>query len=305
MEVATLSEAVVAGDRRALARAISAVEDGDPAPLVTALHAHGGNARTIGVTGAPGTGKSTLTDRLVADARSRGESVAVLAIDPSSPFTGGAVLGDRIRMQDHVGDSGVYIRSMSTRGALGGLAAAAGAAMVVLDAAGFDLLFIETVGVGQSEVDVIELVETTVVVTAPGFGDGIQAAKAGVLEIGDVFAVNKADLPGSDAVVRDLLQMLELGSHDSWRPPVLAVSSVEGTGIEELREALDAHRAHLDSPAGEDAGRRRVERLIRRAMFSRAASAVSAVPITDGIVDDVLARRLDPWTAAGRLAQSD
>lgn len=302
MDVATLSEKVLVGDRRALARAISAVEDGDPSALVALLHPHGGRARVVGVTGAPGTGKSTLTDRLVTDARSRGETVAVLAVDPSSPFTGGAVLGDRVRMQDHVSDRGVYIRSMSSRGALGGLAAAAGATLVVLDAAGFDLILVETVGVGQSEVDVIELVGTTVVVTAPGFGDGIQAAKAGVLEIGDVFVVNKADQPGSDVVVRDLLQMLEMGSHASWDPPVVTTSATTGDGIDELRRAIDDHGAYLEGPDGAGSVSLRTERLIRRAVLQGLAADVARRPIPEELVERVLSREIDPWAAAAQLS---
>lgn len=301
MDTAALSDLVVSGDRRALARAISVVEDQDPAELVAALHPRGGAARIVGITGAPGSGKSTLTDRLVTDGRTRGEKVAVLAIDPSSPFTGGAVLGDRVRMQDHVSDRGVYIRSMSTRGALGGIAAAAGAAIVVLDAAGFDLVFVETVGVGQSEVDVIELVETTVVVAAPGFGDGIQAAKAGVLEIGDVFCVNKADLPGADAVARDLLQMLELGSRGSWDPPVVQVSATTGMGVGDLRAAIDDHGSHIVSPAGEGAAAARVERTIRRAMLARTEAVVAGIDVPADLVDRVLSRQVDPWTAAAQL----
>ena len=301
MDPAELSDLVLSGDRRALARAISVVEDRDPAGLVASLHPRGGTARTVGITGAPGSGKSTLTDRLVGHARSRDETVAVLAIDPSSPFTGGAVLGDRVRMQDHVSDRGVYIRSMSTRGALGGIAAAAGAALVVLDAAGFDLVIVETVGVGQSEVDVIELVETTVVVTSPGFGDGIQAAKAGVLEIGDVFCVNKADLPGADAVVRDLVQMLELGGRRSWEPRVIRTSAATGTGVADLRAAIDDHGDHVRSPAGEEARRARTERMIRRAMLANTEATVAATSVPAGLVDRVVAREIDPWAAAAQL----
>jgi LAO/AO transport system kinase len=300
-----LVERVVAGDRRSLARAISAVEDSENIRLLAALHGHGGHARVVGITGAPGTGKSTLTDRLISRARDDGLVVAVLAVDPSSPFTGGAVLGDRVRMQDHIGDPGVYVRSMSTRGALGGLSTATEAALVVLDAAGFDLVFVETVGVGQSEVDVMALVDTTVVVVAPGFGDGVQAAKAGVLEIGDVFVVNKADQPGADAVVHDLTQMLELGVHGSWSPPIVLASALETSGIDEVWDAINRHRSHLAGPAGEASRRERAAHAVRRALLARLGRRTATRKIPSGLVDAILRRDLDPWTAAERLVQSD
>ena len=259
----------------------------------------------MGITGAPGSGKSTLTDRLITRVRRDGLTVAVLAIDPSSPFTGGAVLGDRVRMQDHVSDPGVYVRSMSTRGALGGLSTATEAAVVVLDAAGFDLIVVETVGVGQSEVDVMQLVDTTVVVVAPGFGDGVQAAKAGVLEIGDVFVVNKSDLPGADGVVRDLTQMLELGVRGGWIPPIVSVSALEGSGVDGVWDAVTGHATHLDSPEGAWDRRARVELSIRRALVARLTSEVVDLEIPAEMIDLVLAREVDPWLVAERLAQDD
>ena len=301
MDVSELCDRVLAGDRRALARAISVVEDSDPTPVVSRLHPHGGQSRVIGITGAPGSGKSTLTDRLITEARARGLTVAVLAVDPSSPFTGGAVLGDRVRMQDHVSDSGVYIRSMSTRGALGGVSTATEAAAVVLDAAGFDLTLVETVGVGQSEVDIMRLVETTVVVVAPGFGDGIQAAKAGVLEIGDVFIVNKTDLPGADAVIRDLTQMLELGTPGAWEPPIVAVSATEGTGIKAAWDALDRHGQFVAGPDGSRLRTHRADLAIRRALLAKVGRQIEARAVPETLVADVLARRLDPWQAAEKL----
>ena len=303
--MASLADRLLSGDRRAVARAISLVEDADPSPLMTSLFPHGGRARVVGLTGAPGSGKSTLADRLVAIARRRGDEVAVLAVDPSSPFTGGAVLGDRVRMQDHISDPGVYVRSMSTRGALGGLAQATGAATVVLDAAGFDLVIVETVGVGQSEVDVIELVETTVVVVAPGFGDGIQAAKAGLLEIGDIFVVNKADLDGADSVIRDLRQMLSFGAVRPWSPPVVASNAVRGDGVEALWHAIGSHQAFLDSPDGLPASTGRIERMIRRALVERVARTMNASVIPADLVAAVAGRRLDPWSAAARIGQAD
>ncbi|MDX1448638.1 MAG: methylmalonyl Co-A mutase-associated GTPase MeaB, partial [Acidimicrobiia bacterium] len=243
-------------------------------------------------------------DRLISEARSRQLTVAVVAIDPSSPFTGGAVLGDRIRMQDHVSDSGVYIRSMSTRGALGGISTATEAAAVILDAAGFDLILVETVGVGQSEVDVMRMVETTVVVLAPGFGDSIQAAKAGVLEIGDVFVVNKADLPGADAVVRDLTQMLELGARGAWAPPIVSASAAENRGIPDLWDALERHRRFLSGPDGSHRRRQRADLSIRRALLARIGRQVEAEQISDDLINAVLERKLDPWQAAERLGDS-
>lgn len=299
-----LPQRVLAGDRRAIARAISLVEDGDPSPIVSRLFSHGGRARIVGITGAPGSGKSTLTGRIIAHARRAGATVGVVAVDPSSPFSGGAVLGDRIRMQDHVSDAGVFIRSMSSRGALGGLSLATEAASIVLDAAGFDLILVETVGVGQSEVDVMQLVETTVVVLAPGFGDGIQAAKAGILEIGDVFVVNKADLPGADAVARDLAQMLELGTRSSWAPPIVRTSALEDTGIDDLWTAITSHAAHLAGDEGITARRSRAEGAVRRAMVARMAESVARRSVPTEIVAAVLDRSLDPWSAADRLVQA-
>ena len=300
-----LVERVVGGDRRSLARAISAVEDSENLVLLRAFHAHGGQTRVVGITGAPGTGKSTLTDRLISRARGQGLVVGVIAVDPSSPFTGGAVLGDRVRMQDHIGDPGVYVRSMSTRGALGGLSTATEAALVVLDAAGFDLVFVETVGVGQSEVDVMTLVDTTVVVVAPGFGDGVQAAKAGVLEIGDVFVVNKADQPGADAVVRDLTQMLELGVRGAWSPPIVVASALEESGIDEVWNAMENHRAHLAGPDGETGRRERAAHAVRRAVLARLGRRTATREIPPDVVEAIVRRDLDPWTAAERLVQSD
>lgn len=299
-----LAERVIAGDRRAVARAISAVEDSDASDLAALLHIHGGHAQVVGVTGAPGSGKSTLVDRLISRARVEDLTVGVLALDPSSPFTGGAILGDRIRMQNHVSDHGVYVRSMSTRGALGGLSAATERAVVVLDAAGLDLVIVETVGVGQSEVDVMGLVETTVVVVSPGFGDGVQAAKAGILEIGDVFVVNKADLPGADALVRDLTQMLELGVGAAWAPPIVSASALEGSGVAGVWDAIQRHAEHLRGSGGADERRRRSAESIRRALVGRVAGEAARHRIPSSMVDAVAARELDPWTAADRLRRA-
>lgn len=244
-------DGVLARRTRDLARAITAVENGgdDGRALMAALadRTRGGQrAQTIGITGAPGVGKSTITAALIAAYRGSGRTVAVLAVDPSSPFSGGALLGDRIRMQEHSADPDVYIRSMASRGHLGGLAAAAGQVLRVLDAAGFDIVLIETVGVGQSEVEIAAAADTTVVLLAPGMGDGIQAAKAGILEIGDVFVVNKADRDGAAATARELRAMIALAegsSDDAWQPPVLTAVASTGTGISDVVQAVDEHFA--------------------------------------------------------------
>jgi LAO/AO transport system kinase len=250
--------AAVGGDRRALARVISCVEDGRPdaMSMLSQAYASAGNAYRVGITGAPGAGKSTLTDGLIGAIRSAGEAVAVLAVDPTSPFTGGAVLGDRVRMQDHISDDGVYIRSMASRGHLGGLSAAAPKALSLMDAAGFPWLLIETVGVGQDEVEVTEAADTTLVVVTPGWGDGIQAAKAGILEIGDVFVVNKADRPGVKDTVADLQTMLQLGGERDWSPPIVETVAASGTGIDDVMGVILSHRSHLEASGGLEEGRR-------------------------------------------------
>src|SRR6185503_16348737 len=247
MDVAGLIEGVLAGDRRAVARAISAVEDDAPelAELSAGIYGKTGGATTVGLTGAPGVGKSTLAGELVRIARAADLRAAVLAVDPTSPYTGGGLLGDRVRMQDHAVDPGVFIRSMATRGHLGGMALAAPEAVRILDAAGYDVIFVETVGVGQAEIDVAAATDTAVVVLAPGLGDAVQMAKAGILEVADIFVVNKADRDGAPEVVRELRQMLHLGAARDWDPPVLTASASQGEGIEELWEAIESHRDHL------------------------------------------------------------
>ncbi|HEX6230878.1 MAG TPA: methylmalonyl Co-A mutase-associated GTPase MeaB, partial [Actinomycetota bacterium] len=248
MEATALAERVLARDARAVARAISMVEDGAEglAELSAALFPHTGRAYTIGLTGAPGVGKSTLAGEMVRLARGRELSVAVLAIDPTSPFTGGALLGDRLRMQIHATDPGVFIRSMATRGHLGGMALAAPEAVRILDASGRDLVIVETVGVGQAEVDVAAATDTTLVVVSPGWGDAVQVAKAGILEVADVFVVNKADREGADRVVAGVEAMLGLAPapDDAWRPPVLKTAASSGAGIPEVLDAIGRYRAH-------------------------------------------------------------
>jgi GTPase len=260
------------GDPRAVARLISLVEDASPRlrEVAALLTPHTGNAQIVGITGAPGVGKSTSTSALVSAYRAAGKRIGVLAVDPSSPFSGGALLGDRVRMQDHATDSQVYIRSMATRGHLGGLAWAAPQALRVLDAAGSDIVLLETVGVGQSEVEVAGLADTTVVLLAPGMGDGIQAAKAGILEIGDVYVVNKADRDGAHQVVRELRTMLSLGSQDGpWRPPIVTTVASTGEGIADVMTAIDRHREMLEN-TGELAARR----------AARARDEIEAIALT-------------------------
>jgi LAO/AO transport system kinase len=305
VDVEALVEGVLAGERRAVARAISAVEDGaSELPAISAgIYPRTGVAATIGLTGAPGVGKSTLAGELVGAARAAGRSVAVLAVDPTSPYTGGALLGDRVRMQEHATDAGVFIRSMATRGHLGGMALAAPEAVRILDAAGYDLVIVETVGVGQAEVDVAAATDTAVVVLAPGLGDAVQMAKAGILEVADVFVVNKADREGANDVVRELRQMLRLGPPLAWDPPVVSASALERRGIEEVWAAVDDHRKHLAASGDLDAKRR--ARLLRE-VESLAAERFRLQASTDleadaQLVTDLGARRIDPYAAADRL----
>jgi LAO/AO transport system kinase len=271
----SLLEAAVSGDVRALGKALSVIEDGTPelTELLTGLP-DSGSALLIGVTGPPGVGKSTTTGALISEYRSKGLRVAVLAVDPSSPVTGGALLGDRIRMQEHALDEGVFIRSMSSRGQLGGLSSATQAAAKVLDAVGFDVIIVETVGVGQSEVDVVNAVDTVVLVLAPGAGDGVQAAKAGILEIADIYVVNKADRDGAEGVVRELRSMIGLGSNSqaSWTPEIVTTTATTGQGLTDLVLAISKH--HDWAVASGDRALRSVERAklnLRRAVLDSIA----------------------------------
>jgi LAO/AO transport system kinase len=300
------------GDARAVARLISLVEDESPLlrEVMAALGPHAGHAQVIGITGSPGVGKSTSTNALVTELRKQDKRVGVLAVDPSSPFSGGALLGDRVRMQDHALDREVYIRSMASRGHLGGLAWSTPQALRVLDAAGCDVIIIETVGVGQSEVEIASLADTTVVLLAPGMGDGIQAAKAGILEIGDVYVINKADRDGADQVRRDLRSMLALGERPegAWRPPIVKTIAQKGEGLDEVAAELDRHREHLES-SGEMERRR-----TRRARDEIEAIAVTALRARWGDVhgrselDDLAAAVVsgdrDPYSAADELIES-
>jgi LAO/AO transport system kinase len=289
------------GEARAIGRLISQVEDGSPLlrEVMAALTPYAGTAQIVGLTGPPGVGKSTSTSALLAELRRRDLRVGVLAVDPSSPYTGGALLGDRIRMSEHATDPGVFIRSMAARGHLGGVSRATPQALRVLDAAGCDVVLVETVGVGQSEVEIARLADTTVVLVAPGMGDGIQAAKAGILEVGDVYVVNKADRDGADQVRRDLRSMLARAERPegAWRPPVLTTVAPEGRGADEVVDAIDEHRTWA-AESGE-LGRRRV----RRARNEIEAIALTALRERWGSVD--AGSRLDELATAVVAGESD
>ncbi|OGO40669.1 MAG: GTPase, partial [Chloroflexi bacterium RBG_16_57_9] len=320
-----LVERALAGERRATARLLTVVETGGPGAreALARLYPRTGQAHIIGVTGAPGAGKSSLVNAMTRAYRARGLTIGVIAVDPTSPFTGGAILGDRIRMQDLHGDTGVFIRSMATRGSLGGLAWATRDAIKVLDAVGYQIVIVETVGAGQSEVDIAAAADTTIVVTVPGLGDDIQAIKAGILEIADVFAVNKADREGADTVVAQLRTMLSLGasrprqmwhhgvqvdvpaesstpsSDHRWTPPICKTIAVKGEGVLDLLKAVDAHRAHLaQSGEGEHRDRARVRSefldLLRHTLLEHLMAQVSATEI-ERLVDRVVQRELDPY----------
>ncbi len=307
-----LVQGTLDGDRGAIARLISLVEAGGDAATeaVAQLYPHTGRAYTVGITGSPGAGKSTLVDRLVARLRRDDAEVGVLAVDPTSPFTGGAILGDRVRMQDHATDEGVFIRSMATRGHLGGLALATPQAVRVLDAAGKPWVIVETVGVGQVEVEVAGEADTTVVVVNPGWGDSVQANKAGLMEIADVFVINKADRNGVAETKRDLEQMLELSdlSETAWKPPILSVVATTGEGVPEVWAAVLAHRAAIES-SGELARRRQfrvgeeLREIVARRLEQRARHLATG-DRWDQLQLDVAEHRLDPWTAADEMLEA-
>jgi LAO/AO transport system kinase len=339
-----LAARVLAGDVRAASRLMRHVDDGEPSAVseLQALFPHTGRAYVIGVTGSPGSGKSTLTDRLVAGLRSEGKTVGVLCVDPTSPFTGGAILGDRIRMQDHATDAGVFIRSLATRGALGGLSRATGDCIRILDAMGRDVVVVETVGVGQDEIDVAQMAHTTVLVTVPGMGDDIQAIKAGILEVADVFVVNKSDLDGADRTVRELRQMLELRhavrasprEHDAhhrrlrsskaeghppqapapvvpreWEPPIVKAVASRDQGVKEVLAAIAQHRIFLDE-TGQRAVRERARARMQFVALLRERllrEALGRLERERGRLEEVAAaiveHRADPYALAEELAQ--
>lgn len=298
-----LVERARAGDRRSLAQLVSRVEDDttEGRAALADVYPDGGSAWVTGITGAPGAGKSTLVAQLVDHVIVHGNA-AVIAVDPSSPFTGGAVLGDRIRMQRHTDDPRVYIRSMANRGHLGGLADATPRVVALLDGLGFDNVVIETVGVGQAEVDVAGSADSVVVVVNPGWGDSVQAAKAGLLEIGDVFVINKADRPGAHEAVTDLNRMLDVGPERAWRPPVVTTIAVDGTGIGELLAAIADHRRHLvDSNALVRRRRDRAMREIEAAVRTGLRRKGHLDDAGASMLDRVAARGIDPWSAAEAL----
>jgi LAO/AO transport system kinase len=307
MDTAELTDRLLEGERRALARLITRVEDGSRDVLrevIRQLHSHSGKAQLIGLTGSPGVGKSTLASALIAEWRERGRTVAVLAVDPTSPFSGGALLGDRVRMQDHVMDDGVFVRSMASRGQLGGLSWATPQGMLLLDAAGFDLVVVETVGVGQAEVEITSVADTTVVALAPGMGDAIQAAKAGILEVADVFCVNKADRDGVNRTVRELREMQKLG-HGEWLAPICKTVASTGDGIPELVDAIDEHYAWLREEGRLDERRLKRARLQLREIaleeVRRRFASIGEGELVDKLARQVADRELDPYSAADRL----
>jgi len=303
-----LIDGVLKGDRRSIAKTITLIEDDMPESekAISLLYPHTGKAFIVGMTGPPGSGKSTLIQKLVEELRRRGKTVGVVAVDPSSPFTGGAFLGDRVRMQELSIDEGVFIRSMATRGSLGALAKATKDAVKVLDASGKDVVVVETVGAGQSEVEIIKLAHTVVVVLAPGLGDDIQAIKAGIMEIGDIFVVNKADRENVNKAMIDIETMLNMNpEREKWRPPVVKTTAITGEGIAELLDKIDQHREYLEAGAIDTRRRQRVETELVEAIKEKVAeSIVDELKQTgdlDKLVQRILAKETDPYSAADML----
>ena len=308
----SLAERLIAGDKRALARAITLIENDDPAgwELVREVFPRTGRARIVGLTGPPGVGKSTLIGALTAEMRKADREVAVLSIDPSSPFTRGALLGDRIRLSDHFLDPGVFIRSMASRGALGGLSEATLQAALLMDASGKDDVFIETVGVGQAEIDIVDHGDTIVLVLMPGSGDSIQALKAGVMEIPDIIVVNKSDHPMTDTMIREIRGVLSLGPSTSWRVPIVKTEAAKGEGVAELAEKISEHREHIEAEGTLDERRARnlrneVLELAASRMRRRLEAAVADDASVRELLDRVVKRELDPASAAKELLERE
>jgi LAO/AO transport system kinase len=296
---------VLAGEPRAIARAISVVEDDTPdaAALIGQIYKRTGRAYLIGITGAPGTGKSTLVDALTGEIRRAGQTVGIIAVDPTSPFTGGAILGDRVRMTGHAGDAGVYIRSMATRGHLGGLSRATSDVALVLDAAGKDVIIIETVGVGQDEVDIVRTTDVSIVVVVPGAGDDVQAIKAGIMEIGDIFVVNKADREGADRAAQAIAANLSLGETPEWKPPIVMTEATRPLGVDELWRQIGRFREHM---ADQQADRRRERQSVRlrelmaHTLVQQVEASLPAGEI-ERLATRVAARELDPYAAVAQM----
>ncbi|MCB2188472.1 MAG: methylmalonyl Co-A mutase-associated GTPase MeaB [Deltaproteobacteria bacterium] len=311
MNPGQMAEAVLGGELRAAARVMRGLDDGDPTAVDTLklLHPHTGRARVVGITGSPGVGKSSLTSALVGEFRAQGLRVGVVAVDPTSPFTGGAILGDRVRMQKHATDPGVFIRSLATRGHFGGITASTQAVARVMDAMGLEVILVETVGVGQDEVEIVKLADTTVVVTVPGLGDDIQAIKAGILEVGDIFVVNKMDREGAARTIGELEVMLSLDSgrerRGGWMPKVLPTCALDGRGIPLFRQTLDAHWRHLAADGGATLTRRRRERarrelldLVQTALVQRFLADQDQGRALEPVVNRILTGETDPHTAS-------
>lgn len=309
MTMNKLLERALAGDTRSIGRLISLVEADSPTSkeIMKAVYPKTGRAQVIGITGSPGAGKSTFVNRLIAQFRAEGKQVGVIAIDPSSPFTGGAILGDRLRMQDHAVEEGVFIRSMGSRGNLGGVSRGTHEGALILDACGFDVVIIETVGVGQSEVDIVKIADTVCLILTPGMGDDVQIMKAGIMEIADVFVVNKSDKEGADKVAADVQVMLKMLGEREWVPPVALVSSNKNTGIDEVKDIIKNHSAYLHN--SEEGKRRRWSQLemeveaILRGEISLLVENAWKERRTDSLMDELSSRKSDPYTLAGEIIQ--